>query len=87
MNRLSVAFLVVTGLALTAYFGATAWRLSETNDVGGHRQHHSTGASHRLAHQCSQAMIFMRDARDDTRCALPRAFLDGLFCLKNELTG
>jgi hypothetical protein len=34
MNRLSVAFLVVTGLALTAYFGATAWRLSETNDVG-----------------------------------------------------
>jgi hypothetical protein len=33
MNRLSVAFLVVTGLALTAYFGATAWRLSETSGV------------------------------------------------------
>jgi hypothetical protein len=33
MNRLSVAFLVATGLALTAYFGTTAWRLSESSDV------------------------------------------------------
>jgi len=32
MNRLSVALLVVTGLMLTAYFGATAWQLSAVSN-------------------------------------------------------
>jgi hypothetical protein len=29
MSRLSLAFLIVTSLALTAYFGSVAWRLSD----------------------------------------------------------
>jgi hypothetical protein len=33
MNRLSLAVLLVTGLALTAYFGTTAWRLSESSEL------------------------------------------------------
>jgi hypothetical protein len=35
MNRLSLALFVATGLMLTAYFGTTAWRLSElsTTDI------------------------------------------------------
>jgi hypothetical protein len=33
MNRLSLALLLVTGLALTAYFGTTAWRLSEASEL------------------------------------------------------
>lgn len=33
MNRLSVALFVVTGLMLTAYFGTTAWRLSEAGSA------------------------------------------------------
>jgi hypothetical protein len=33
MNRLSLALLLVTGLALTAYFGTTAWRLSESSEL------------------------------------------------------
>jgi hypothetical protein len=38
MNRLSLALFAVTGLILTAYFGATAWRLStvsSTDILGG----------------------------------------------------
>jgi len=33
MNRLSLTLLLVTGLALTAYFGTTAWRLSESSGL------------------------------------------------------
>jgi hypothetical protein len=29
MSRLSFALLIATGLVLTAYFGAAAWRLSD----------------------------------------------------------
>jgi hypothetical protein len=38
MSRLSFVFLIVTGLALTVYFGAAAWRLSDDShlDVTGH---------------------------------------------------
>jgi hypothetical protein len=38
MSRLSFVLLIVTGLALTAYFGAAAWRLSDDShmDVTGH---------------------------------------------------
>jgi hypothetical protein len=38
MSRLSFVFLIVTGLALTAYFGTAAWRLSDDShlDVTGH---------------------------------------------------
>jgi hypothetical protein len=38
MSRLSFVLLIVTGLALTAYFGAAAWRLSDEShlDVTGH---------------------------------------------------
>jgi hypothetical protein len=38
MSRLSFALLIVTGLMLTAYFGAAAWRLSDDShlDVTGH---------------------------------------------------
>jgi hypothetical protein len=32
MGRLSLAFLIVTSLALTAYFGSVAWRLSGDGD-------------------------------------------------------
>jgi hypothetical protein len=32
MSRLSFAFLIVTSLALTAYFGSVAWRLSGDGD-------------------------------------------------------
>jgi hypothetical protein len=32
MGRLSLAFLIVTSLALTAYFGSVAWRLSDDAD-------------------------------------------------------
>jgi hypothetical protein len=32
MGRLSLAFLIVTSLALTAYFGSVAWRLSDDGD-------------------------------------------------------
>src|SRR5437764_15265848 len=32
MSRLSLAFLIVTSLALTAYFGSVAWRLSDDSD-------------------------------------------------------
>jgi hypothetical protein len=31
MSRLSFALLIVTGLVLTVYFGAAAWRLSDDN--------------------------------------------------------
>ena len=36
MSRLSFALLIVTGLMLTAYFGAAAWRMSDDShmDVG-----------------------------------------------------
>ena len=33
MSRLSLALLLVTGLALTAYFGTAAWRISEAGDA------------------------------------------------------
>lgn len=33
MGRLSIVFLIVTGLALTAYFGAAAWRLSDDSHL------------------------------------------------------
>ena len=38
MSRLSFALLIVTGLMLTAYFGAAAWRMSDEShmDVTGH---------------------------------------------------
>jgi len=38
MSRVSFALLIATGLMLTAYFGAAAWRLSEDShmDVTGH---------------------------------------------------
>ena len=38
MSRLSFVLLIVTGLALTAYFGVAAWRLSDDShmDVTGH---------------------------------------------------
>jgi hypothetical protein len=38
MSRLSFVLLIVTGLALTAYFGAEAWRLSDDShmDITGH---------------------------------------------------
>jgi hypothetical protein len=41
MSRLSFALLIVTGLALTAYFGAAAWRLSDDSrlDVTGQIPH------------------------------------------------
>jgi hypothetical protein len=32
MSRLSLMFLIVTSLALTAYFGSVAWRLSDDGD-------------------------------------------------------
>jgi hypothetical protein len=37
MSRLSLAFLIVTSLALTAYFGSVAWRLSDdgSDDITG----------------------------------------------------
>jgi hypothetical protein len=37
MSRLSFALLIVTGLALTAYFGATAWRLSDDSRLDVYR--------------------------------------------------
>jgi len=38
MSRLSLAFLIVTSLALTVYFGSVAWRLSDDgdNDITGY---------------------------------------------------
>jgi hypothetical protein len=33
MSRLSFVLLIVTGLALTAYFGAAAWRLSDDSHM------------------------------------------------------
>jgi hypothetical protein len=33
ISRLSLALLLVTGLALTAYFGTAAWRISEAGDA------------------------------------------------------
>ena len=33
MSRLSFVFLIVTGLALTAYFGAETWRLSDDSHM------------------------------------------------------
>jgi hypothetical protein len=41
MSRLSFALLIATGLALTAYFGAAAWRLSDDSrlDVTGQISH------------------------------------------------
>ena len=33
MSRLSLALLLVTGLALTAYFGTAAWRISEAGEA------------------------------------------------------
>src|SRR6266481_4101168 len=33
MGRLSFVLLIVTGLALTAYFGAAAWRVSGDSDA------------------------------------------------------
>src|SRR5882672_5761869 len=38
MSRLSFGLLIATGLMLTAYFGAAAWRMSDENhmDVTGH---------------------------------------------------
>jgi hypothetical protein len=38
MSRLAFVLLIVTGLALTAYFGAAAWRLSDDShmDITGH---------------------------------------------------
>jgi hypothetical protein len=33
MSRLSFVFLIVTGLALTVYFGAAAWRLSDDSHL------------------------------------------------------
>jgi hypothetical protein len=41
MSRLSFALLIVTGLALTAYFGAAAWRLTDDSpmDITGHIPH------------------------------------------------
>jgi hypothetical protein len=33
ISRLSLALLLVTGLALTAYFGTAAWRISEAGDT------------------------------------------------------
>ena len=33
VSRLSLALLLVTGLALTAYFGTAAWRISEAGDA------------------------------------------------------
>jgi hypothetical protein len=38
MSRLSFALLIVTGLALTAYFGAAAWRLSDDSRLDVTRQ-------------------------------------------------
>jgi hypothetical protein len=36
MSRISFAFLIVTSLALTVYFGSVAWRLSDDgNDITG----------------------------------------------------
>jgi hypothetical protein len=32
MSRISLAFLIVTSLALTVYFGSFAWRLSDDGD-------------------------------------------------------
>jgi hypothetical protein len=32
MTRLSIAFLIMTSLALTIYFGSVAWRLSDDGD-------------------------------------------------------
>jgi hypothetical protein len=32
MSRISFAFLIVTSLALTVYFGSVAWRLSDDGD-------------------------------------------------------
>jgi hypothetical protein len=32
MGKLSLAFLIVTSLALTVYFGSVAWRLSDDGD-------------------------------------------------------
>jgi hypothetical protein len=41
MSQLSFALLIVTGLALTAYFGAAAWRLTDEShmDITGHIPH------------------------------------------------
>jgi hypothetical protein len=38
MSRLSFMLLIVTGLVLTVYFGAAAWRLSDDShmDITGH---------------------------------------------------
>jgi hypothetical protein len=38
MGRLSFALLILTGLMLTVYFGAAAWRMSDDSlmDVTGH---------------------------------------------------
>jgi hypothetical protein len=33
MSQLSFVLLIVTGLALTAYFGAAAWRLSDDSHL------------------------------------------------------
>jgi hypothetical protein len=33
MSRLSFALLIATGLLLTAYFGAAAWRISDDSHV------------------------------------------------------
>jgi len=33
MVRLSFALLIVTGLVLTAYFGAAAWRVSDDSQM------------------------------------------------------
>jgi hypothetical protein len=46
MGRLSFVLLIVTGLALTAYFGAAAWRLSDDShlDVTGHIRPPANGA-------------------------------------------
>ena len=33
LSRFSLALLLVTGLALTAYFGTAAWRISEAGDA------------------------------------------------------
>jgi hypothetical protein len=38
MSKLSFVLLIVTGLALTAYFGVAAWRLTDDShmDITGH---------------------------------------------------
>ena len=43
MSRLSFALLIVTGLMLTAYFGAAAWRMSDESHMKCYRAHNAEG--------------------------------------------